>query len=140
MSTVRLQIVNAIATALGTATGLTVHRNLDYALQDTNLPALAVISADDAPTGEYAMAALSQRAQVDIAVLVGREANPEAAADPYEAQVHAALYGAQTFAGHHVVTRRVAGGWQFDLGDTAQRLLRYEFSYFCAVADLEAAA
>ncbi len=142
MATVRLQIVNAIATALATATGLTVHRNLDYALRDTALPAIAVTSVEDAPDEANRIGAplsgLAQEGLIEVAILVAGSANPEADADPYEAAVHGALYGATAFGGHNAVFSRVAAGWSFDLGDCAQRALRYRFAYASGMTDLEA--
>lgn len=139
MATVRLQIVNAIATALATATGLTVHRNLDYAIADGALPAIAVISVEDAPQEDSGINALRQSGLIEVAVLVSGSANPEAAADPFEADIHAALYAAHAFGGHAAFFQRVAASWQFDLGDSAARLLRYSFTYETALADLESA-
>lgn len=139
MASVRLQIVDAVAAALATATSLTVHRNLDYAIADTTLPAIAVTSVEDEPQDDGSMNLLLQHCMLEIAVLVSRSANPEAAADPIEADIHAALYGSQSFGGHPAFFRRVAAAWQFDLGDSAQRLLRYDFTYKSALADLEQA-
>lgn len=138
MTTVRLQIVDAIATALAAATGLTVHRNLDYALEDTNLPVLALMSGDDAPTeAPGPLGVLDQTALLDIAVLVAHSENPEAAADPYEAQIHAALFAATEFAGFGVLMDRLGGGWAFDLGDCAARSLRYRVGYRTSFTSLE---
>lgn len=140
MSTVRLQIVNAIATALATATGLTVHRNLDYALEDENLPALVVLSGDDAPDeAPTQIHVLDQVMSLEITVLAAASANPEAAADPFEAAVHAALCGVATFGGHAVIVNRQGGSWAFDLGDIAARSVRYRIGYRTRWADLETA-
>lgn len=139
MATVRLQIVAAVAAALDAALAIPVYRNLDYAISEGSLPALAVQSVDDA-TSEGRLNALEQEMQLDIVVLVSGSADPEAAVDPYEAAAHAVLYGAATFGGHPVVVRRIGAAWQFDLGDSAQRSLRYGIAYASAVADLEAAA
>lgn len=138
MSTVRLQIVDAIATALGSATGLTTHRNLDYALEAENLPVLVVMSGDDSPeepSGPLGM--LDQTAMLDIAILVANSENPEAAADPYEAQIHAALFATGSFAGVSVLMDRQGGGWAFDLGDCAARSLRYRVGYRTSFTSLE---
>lgn len=140
MSTVRLQIVDAIATALGTATGLEVHRNLDYALEDENLPALVVMSGDDAPDeAPTQIQVLDQVMSLEITVLAAASANPEAAADPFEAAVHAALCAAATFGGHAVIVNRQGGSWAFDLGDIAARSVRYRIGYRTRWADLETA-
>lgn len=139
MSTVRLQIVDAAASAIATATALTVHRNLDYAIADGSLPAVAVTSVEDAPQEDSGMNALRQSGLIEVALLVSGSATPEADADPYEAAVHAALYGSHQFGGHAAFFQRVAASWQFDLGDSAARLLRYSFTYQTALADLESA-
>ena len=98
MSTVRLQIVDAIAAALATATGLTVYRNLDYALEDSNLPALVVASGEE-QVSDRMIGKIDHQVMLDIAVLIAGSATPESAADPYEAQIHAALFGATSFGG-----------------------------------------
>lgn len=139
MSTVRLQIVDAAASAIATATALTVHRNLDYAIADGSLPAVAVTSVEDAPQEDSGMNALRQSGLIEVALLVSGSATSEADADPYEAAVHAALYGSHQFGGHAAFFQRVAASWQFDLGDSAARLLRYGFTYQTALADLESA-
>lgn len=140
MTTVRLQIVDAIATALATATGLTVHRNLDYALEDENLPALVVMSGDDAPDeAPTQIHVLDQVMSLEITVLAAASANPEAAADPFEAAVHAALCGAAAFGGHAVIVNRQGGSWAFDLGNIAARSVRYRIGYRTRWANLQAA-
>lgn len=140
MSTVRLQIVEAIATALGTATGLTVFRNLDYALEAENLPVLMVQSGDDAPEEAPTQnQVLDQVMNLEITVLAAANDDPEAAADPYEAQVHAALCGATAFGGHGVMVNRLGGSWAFDLGDIAARTVRYRVGFRSRWADLTSA-
>lgn len=140
MSTVRLQIVSAIATALATATDLTVFRNLDFALEEENLPALVVISGPDKPDEEATqISVLDQSAILEITVLVANSADPESAADTPEAAIHAALMGATAFAGHSVKVDRLSGDWSFDLGDCAARHLSYRIGYRTAFADLASA-
>jgi hypothetical protein len=142
VATIRLEIVDAVAAALATATGLTVHRNLDFAVSAGALPALAVTSVEDAPDETNrigaSLSALAHECLLEVSILVAGSANPEAEADPYEAAVHAALYGATAFGGHNAVFSRVAAGWSFDLGDCAQRALRYRFAYASGMTDLEA--
>lgn len=139
MSTVRLQIVDALATTMGAATGLTVFRNLDFALDEVNLPALTVISGSDSPDAETSpLGVLDQICDVEIDVLIAHSANPEAAADPYEAQIHAALMATSVFGGHSVDVARLGGQWSFDLGDCAARRLAYRLRYRSSHLSLEA--
>lgn len=137
MTTVRLQIVDAAAAALATATGLTVYRNLDYALDAGNLPALAVVSGDDAPGPDGSFDQAHTEASIDIAVLIANDADPEAAADPYESQIHAAMMTPTGFAGHPVRMERGPGGWAFDLGDCAVRHLNYRVGFWTDRLNLE---
>lgn len=140
MTTVRLQIVEAIAAALATATGLTVYRNLDYALEAEKLPVLLVQSGDDAPEeSPTQMQVMDQAMNLEVTVLAAASEDPEAAADPYEASVHAALCGAAAFGGHGVLVNRQGGSWAFDLGDIAARTLRYRIGYRTRWADLTSA-
>jgi hypothetical protein len=138
MSTIRLQIVDAIAAALGEATNLTPYRNLDFALEAENLPALVVISGPDRLDETPApLSVMDQTAELEIVVLVANSANPEAAADPYEAFIHAALMAATDFGGHSVLMNRGGGAWSFDLGDCAARHLSYRVGYRTSFTNLE---
>jgi hypothetical protein len=140
VKTVRLQIVEAMGTALATATGLTVHRNLDYALEDTNLPVLLVQSGEDAPLeAQTQNQVLDQSMTVEITVLAAPSADPEGAADSKEAAVHAALMAATAFGGQPVIVERLGGSWAFDLGDITARSLRYRIGYRTRWADLTTA-
>lgn len=139
MSTFRLQIVSAIAAALSTAIGLVVHRNLDYALEDRNLPVLVVRSLPDQTLEDgNGVSILEQQADIEIVILVANSEDPEAAADPYEAQVHAALTVPASFAGHSNNVRRISGSWDFDLGDCCARHLVYQVEYSTSMTSLEA--
>jgi hypothetical protein len=137
MSTVRLQIVSAIAAALGTATGLVVYRNLDFALEDRNLPALVVRSLQDHPADSF-ISFTEHQAEIEIVVLIAGTADPESAADPYEALIHAAIFASGSFAGHAVVMERISGSWDFELGDCCARHLVYRISYRTTTTSLEA--
>ena len=138
MTTVRLAIVDAIAVAIDTATGLKAYRNLDFAVEDRNLPVLAITSADDSPADVSGpLGSLDQQVLVDIGVLVAMSDNPEAAADPFEAQIHAALFSGATFGGQPVLVDRVGGSWAFDFGDCAARTLRYRIGYRTSFTSLE---
>ena len=138
--TVRLQVVEAVSTALGTAVALTVHRNLDYALEDGNLPVLLVQSGDDVPEDDPTQSqVMDQTLILEITVLAAASADPESAADAYEATLHAALCGATAFGGHAVRVDRLGGSWAFDLGDIAARTLRYRIGYRTRWADLTSA-
>lgn len=139
MSTIRLQIVSAIAAALGVATGLPVFRNLDYALEDRNLPALVVRSLPDQTLDEgNGVSFLEHQSEIEIIFLVANSEDPEAGADPYEAQVHAALTVPGSFAGHSNNVRRISGSWDFDLGDCCARHLVYQIEYSTSMASMEA--
>jgi len=139
MTTVRLQIVDAIATALATATGLTVHRDLDFALESENLPALVIMPGPDRPDEDATqIQVLDQSALLELTVLIARSATPEADADAHEATIHASLMAAATFGGQPVIMNRVSGEWSFDLGDCAARTLTYRFGYRTSFADLSA--
>ncbi|MBI3096341.1 MAG: hypothetical protein HYY97_15845 [Rhodocyclales bacterium] len=137
MTTVRLQVVDAVATALESATRLTLWRNLDYALESENLPALVVISGEDKPDENPSpLGVLDQNVVIEIDVLLANSENPEAAADPYEAAIHAAMM-ASGFAGYGDLVRRLGGTWDFDLGDCAARRLAYRVGYRTAENNLE---
>ena len=141
MSSVRLQIVEAIAAALATATGLTVHRNLDYALKANKLPAIALMSGRDEPTGAVYVNYIEHIANITAFVLVAADGDPEAAADPVECGIHAALVAPATFGGHQLVSMaRGQCDWNFDLGDCAARELSYSFGFITTLASLESAA
>lgn len=139
MSTIRLQIVSAIAAALGTATGLPVFRNLDYALEDRNLPALVVRSLPDQTLDDgNGVSILEHQSEIEIVILVAESNDPEAAADHYEVQVHAALTVPASFAAHSNSVRRISGSWDFDLGDCCARHLVYQVGYSTSMISLEA--
>ena len=142
MSSIRLQIVEAIAAALATATGLTVHRNLDYALKANKLPAIALMSGRDEPAGAGYVSHIEHIANITAVVLVAADGDPEAAADPVECDIHAALVAHfPTFGVHQLVSMaRGQCDWNFDLGDCAARELSYSFGFITTLASLESAA
>lgn len=136
MSTVRLRIVDAMAAAIATATGLVPHRNLDYALESENLPAVVLQSGPDrSQTGISAV--LNSDADIEVHILVANSANPESAADAIEVQVHAALFADFRFGGLARELERVSADWNFDLGDCCQRSLVYRVSFAARLNDLE---
>lgn len=136
MSTVRLRIVDAMAAAIAAATGLTPYRNLDYALEANNLPAVVLRAGHEgASAGE--ISATTTEAEVEIHVLVSNSANPEASADPIDALIHRALFADFRFGGLARELNRVSAGWDFDLGDCCQRSLVYRVAYSTKVNDLE---
>lgn len=137
MSSIRLQVVDAIATALATATGLTVFRNLDQALDQRLMPAVVVRSSEDRVLGQ-AISLLDQQADLEIIVLFAFGKTPEADCDPYECEIHAALMASPIFGGVTVLMERLGGMWTFDLGDCAARTLNYRFGYRTSVTSLEA--
>lgn len=138
MATVRLAIVDEIASGLARSTGLRVHRNLDYAIEDRNLPAISVTSGNDQPADSAApLGVLDQEVQVDINIIVARSANPEATVDPHEAAIHSWLYSITELAGQPVLVDRISGAWDFDLGDCGARRLSYRFGYRTSANNLE---
>lgn len=139
MSTIRLRIADAMASAISTATGLTPYRNLDYALEDKNLPAVALQSGDEGDSSGIGGVATTD-AMVSIHILVAGSGDPELAADSLEAQIHAALFADLRFGGLARELRRVSGGWNFDLGDCCQRTINYQFFYNTRIDNLEAAS
>lgn len=137
---VRLQIVKGLAKVLYEATDLPVHRNLDYALEAKNLPVLLVQSEDDAPLEtQTQIQVLDQSMTIEVTLLAAPSEDPEAAADPHEIKVHAALMAATALGGHSVMVERLGGRWAFDLGDITARSLRYRIGYRTRWADLTTA-
>lgn len=130
MTTQRLQVRNALKTVVGTAAGLTVHLNLDYALEDRNLPCAALQSGNDEASDEAGTLLNSSReggtAKFAVCVLVAESADPEAAADSYEALIRAAILSNPTLSGKAVHTHYRSGEWEFDLGDCALRRLIFQ--------------
>lgn len=139
MSSVRLQVVSGLVAALSTATSLTTYRNLDYALEDKNLPALVVRSGDDQVTDSdlNATGDMDQQLMLVVSILIAESADPEAAADAFECLVHASLAGTNAVAGHAVQISRVSGDWDFDLGDCCERRVIYRVGYSNSIASLE---
>lgn len=140
MTTLRLQIVDAIAAAIATATPTAKHfRDLDYALESEKTPAVAVVSSDDMPEdGPQGLRRLFQQVDIDVHVLIGKSAAPETAADPFEAAIHKAIVVPASFASQAVRTERLPCSWDFSLGNCADRTLRYRIHYQTALEDLEA--
>ena len=131
MSTRRLQVRDALVALVAASSGLTPYLNLDYALEDRNPPAVAVVSGDDAPLpSNHTYDELAWRVRFGVHVLVAMSADPEAAADAIEASILAALAGDIDLGG--VATRyEVAGGeWEFDLGDCALRRVLIDIIFF----------
>lgn len=133
MSTTRLAVRDALATLVATATGLTVHKNLDYAIQDENLPCAALQSGND-ETDDAAGTFLNNTreggtARFGVNLLVASGSDPEAAADAYEAPIRAAILNDSTLAGEATEVRYLAGEWEFDLGDCAIRRLIFQATY-----------
>jgi hypothetical protein len=130
MSTARLQARDALVERLEACSGLTVHRNLDYALEDRNLPTLAVQSGNDEALPEASSFAIeSGSARFGIAILVQSGADPEAAADVIEEALRADLKAHPTLTGKAVSLRYQGGEWDFELGDLALRRLIYEVTF-----------
>lgn len=140
MSTVRLQIVDAIAAAIAAAATTANHyRNLDHALAAGRTPAIAIIDGDDAPDADAGpLTKLHQVAEIEFHILVANCETPAASADPFEALIHGALMTPTSFASHPVRIERIGGAWQFGLGDCADREIRYRVRYSTSLDDIEA--
>lgn len=142
MTTVRLQIVDAIATAIAavaTPAGANIYRNIDHALSANRLPAIAIIDGEDAVDAEAGpLNQLYQVAEIEFHILVANSETPAASADPFEAAIHGALMTPTSFASHPVRVERIGGTWQFGLGDCADREIRYRVRYVTSLDDLEA--
>lgn len=139
MSSARLQIMNAIASALGTATGLVVYRNLDYALEDNQLPALVIERGSDMPDEQPAQyGVLDHVVLLKVTVLVAGSNNPEATADAHEVAIHAALMSANVLGGFQVEVRWAgAPDPSFDLGDCGAFPQAYYIAFRTKYSDLE---
>lgn len=125
MSTLRLRIAVGVAALLGNVTELPVHRNLDYALEEGRAPALAVTSGPDQPQPGSPISKLDHEVALEISILVARSSDPEAAADGYEAAIHAALSPATAIDGIPIIFERGPAEWDFEFGDCCKRTLRY---------------
>lgn len=136
MSSIRLQVVDAIAASLAAATGIKLYRNLDHAVSERRLPALVVRSGEDRTLGQT-IGQIDQQAEIGISILVACNESPETEADPHECGIHAALMASPIFGGVSVLMERIGGNWSFDLGDIAERTLIYRFGYRTAVTNLE---
>lgn len=131
MSTARLAVRNALVSVIGTATGLTVYRNLDYALEERLLPAVAVTSDDDGRATELdTLDEQGRQARFFVHVLVAASADPEADADVIEDQFMAAVRADWTLGGAAIYGEYLGGEWNFDLGDCAIRRLALEFNFY----------
>ncbi len=140
MTTLRLQIVDAIADALAAAIPTAKHyRNIDYALEAQKLPAIAVQEQENAPDGqEGPLTKLYQYVEIEFHILIARSSTPAKDADPYEALIHRTLMPATSFASQPVRIECLPASWEFNLGDCAARTLRYRVRYSTSLADLEA--
>lgn len=130
MSTRRLQVRDALATLVATSTGLTVHKNLDFAIEDQLLPVGVVMSGNDAIDDE--LSDFDQdgiTARFGVHILVARSTDPEAAADVFEALLQTALGADPTLGGVASLVRYRGGEWDFDLGDCAVRRLVFETTF-----------
>lgn len=142
MTTVRLQIVDAIATAIAAVAapaGANNYRNLDHALAANRLPAIVILDGEDAVDSDVAsLNQLFQVAEIEFHILVANSETPAASADPFEAAIHGALMTPTSFASHPVRVERIGGTWQFGLGDCADREIRYRVRYITRLDDIEA--
>lgn len=132
MSTTRLQIRDALAALVVSATGLAVHTNLDFALEDGALPCAAIVSGSDEVDGAgSSLDGLreAQTARFRVDVLVAGSADPEAAADAFEGPLRAALRAGPTLGGLALLARYAGGQWEFDLGDCAVRRLFFQVDF-----------
>jgi hypothetical protein len=125
MSTKRLQVRDALISLIATATGLTPFTNLDFALEEAGLPAVAVVSESDSVDVEASSAVSSApevvQATFAVHLLVSRSADPESEADGIETLIRAALAANPSLGGVAQYVRYRGGDWAFDLGDSASR-------------------
>lgn len=131
MSTKRLQVRDALVATIKAATAMEPYLNLDHALEDRNLPAVAIVSGEDAPDdANSTFDELAWRGRFGVHVLVAANEDPEAAADAIETVILAALSADVSLGG--IATRHeVAGGeWEFDLGDCALRRVVIDIYFF----------
>jgi hypothetical protein len=127
MTTTRLLVRNALIARLETTTGMTALRNLDFAVEDRNLPALAVQSGNDDYYPEAStIAGDAGQARFGVVLLVEASDDPEAAADVFEAAIRADLKANPTLSGAAISLRYLGGEWDFDYGDLALRRLIFE--------------
>ena len=133
MSTKRLQIRDALAALIATATGLTVHKNLDFAIEDQSLPVAAITSEHDAVDvdGGSQFSGVPEMVHADFSVrlMVSRSADPESDADGHEQLLRAAVVSNASLGGLAVTTRYLGGDWDFDLGDSAVRRLVFKATF-----------
>lgn len=139
MSSIRLRIADAVADVIATATGLVVFRNLDRALEAERAPA---VNVESGPDNSQAQPAGIQESTVDIivSILVSQSSSPEAAADPYEVQIHDALFADRRLGGLATLLQRLGGQWAFDLGDSVSRQITYRYTYRTPINALETVA
>lgn len=132
-TTARLGIRDALATLVGTATGLTPYLNLDFALSDETLPAVAITSGpdeiDDEAGTHLSGAYEGTTARFDVRVLVAGGSDPEAVADGYELAIRTAVKSDPTLSDKATHTRYLGGDWDFDLGDCAVRRLAFQATF-----------
>ena len=83
-----------------------------------------------------------QESTVDIivSILVSESSSPEAAADPYEVQIHDALFADRRLGGLATLLQRLGGQWAFDLGDSVSRQITYRYTYRTPINDLDTVA
>jgi predicted oxidoreductase len=128
-----LQVRDALATLVATAASLTVHKNLDYAILDENLPCAAIQSgndeADDAAGTLMNNSREGGSARFAVNVLVAASDDPEGAADVFEALIRAAVLSNLTLSGKATQVRYLGGEWEFDLGDCAIRRLIFQATF-----------
>lgn len=130
MSTARLAVRDALAAWVASTASLVAHTNLDYAIESENLPCAAVQSGSDAPRelagGTLSGAQWGMEANFDVVILVANSADPEAAADVFEALLMASLKTDATIGGSALLVTYKGGEWAFDLGDCTARRLMFE--------------
>lgn len=130
MSTQRLAVRDALIGLIETATGLTVYRNLDYAIETKRLPAVAVVSGPDDVDDETSdMDDPGYEARFAVHLLVASSADPEAAADAYEDLIRAAVAASPSLSDLALDTTYRGGDWDFDLGSCAARQLSFSVRF-----------
>lgn len=140
MSSLRLQIRNAMIAAIDGAISPAVHGNLDYAIEEGKLPACAVQTDGDADQMGQPGNRSETSADIGVHYLVKNSADPETEADQYEVAGHAALFADPRFGGLATRLERLGGTFNFDMGDFCDRTVNYRVWFRTSLNNLETSA
>jgi hypothetical protein len=145
MSSIRLQLRDAIRHVVTAAAPIPVFTNIDYALDQGAAPCIVLHTGDDSgdrsESWSREMGGRSEAAGlVELHILVDDVEDPEAAADPFETAIHAALLADSRLGGLSIDLERVGGGFERDLGQFTDRVLIYRVTYRVQTNNLERTA